>query len=436
MGQILNSDAELRTRAKDFFDIACSAVCDSQEQFKTLFSLGQFKLLNGIVFEVTDAVREAERLLVLRYTKLLGPKRGNEKEISALAWERVCQSVVGENPSSNVDAIVKKFADDISKHVQLHFQYVAPNHAIRFQESVRKIVIGAVEAIVTDDLITGQLKDKNGPNWKITVGPESGMSFSPAGVTFQLPPVSWIVTMDSAQGNVEEEAAWLINIAISLLRLSYPHGNYYLFPQLGDRETMPVVRSEVTKHGLTITSSGISADGSSMPYLYHINDNVLAMTATDKFQGRAEAVFNPSKGSLAERFSQGLGWLTRGRQTDDRAERFLFFFTAIEALLSSDDKTAPVTQTIARYTAVILSDEAEKRVEIAGNIKSLYNARSALVHAGKRGVSRSEVNTAEYIVEALYTRVMNSVSLTLTYQKFQQSLLAASFGLPWPPSCH
>lgn len=435
MGQKLNSDAELRVRAKDFFDIACSAVCDSQEKFKTLFSLGQFKLLNGIVFEFNDAVREAERILVLRCTKLLGSKRGNEKEISALAWKRVCQSVSGANPISNVDDIVKNFVDDISKHVQLDFQYVAPNHAIRFQESVRKIKIGPVEAIVTDDLITGQLKLLKGPNWNLEVGPKSGMSITPTGVVFQLSPVSWMVAVDSAQGHVEEEAAWLINIAISLLRLSYPEGNYSFFPRLGDREAMPLVKSEVTKHGLTITSSGMSADGSSIPYLYDIDDNVLVMTATDKFQGRAEAVFSSSKGSLAERFSQGLGWLTRGRQTEDRAERFLFFFTAIEALLSSDDKTAPVIQTIARYSAVILSDDAKKRIEIASSIKSLYSVRSALVHAGKRGVSKSEVNTAQLLAENLYTRVMKSVSLTLSLQKFQQLLSEASYGLPWSPTC-
>jgi hypothetical protein len=35
---------------------------------------------------------------------------------------------------------------------------------------------------------------------------------------------------------------------------------------------------------------------------------------------------------LAERVGQGLGWLTRGRQAEDRAERLLYFFTAIEAL--------------------------------------------------------------------------------------------------------
>jgi hypothetical protein len=41
---------------------------------------------------------------------------------------------------------------------------------------------------------------------------------------------------------------------------------------------------------------------------------------------------------------QGLGWLSRGRQAESRTERFLFFFTALEALLSSDDKGDPVTQ--------------------------------------------------------------------------------------------
>ena len=55
--------------------------------------------------------------------------------------------------------------------------------------------------------------------------------------------------------------------------------------------------------------------------------------------------------------------MTRGRQARDRSERLLFFFTAIEALLSGDDKTAPVTQTIARRAATILVDDPTHRLD-------------------------------------------------------------------------
>ena len=53
------------------------------------------------------------------------------------------------------------------------------------------------------------------------------------------------------------------------------------------------------------------------------------------------------------------GWMTRGRHAEDRAERFLFFYTAIETLVSTTDKSAPVIQTIARNAASIITDKPE-----------------------------------------------------------------------------
>jgi hypothetical protein len=137
--------------------------------------------------------------------------------------------------------------------------------------------------------------------------------------------------------------------------------------------------------------------------------------------------------SLAERLGQGLGWMTRGRQTVDRAERFLFCFTAIEALLSGDDKAAPVVQTIARHAAVILQHDPQKRAKLDSEIRSHYAARSALVHAGKRNVSQLEVNTIQNIVEALYKTVIEAIPLETPFSAFHESLSDASYGLPWPP---
>jgi hypothetical protein len=246
--------------------------------------------------------------------------------------------------------------------------------------------------------------------------------------------VSWRITVQAAPGNVKEQATWLVNIALGFLRLSYPNKRYHFFPAVGDVETMPFVKPELAEQSLTITDSGISGGGRSTPRVYLVDDEMAAVTATEEFKSRAKAIFEPGHGSLAERFGQGLGWLTRGRQTDDRAERLLFFFTAIEALLSNDDKTAPVVQTIARYAAVILTDESKERIQVAADIRSLYIVRSALVHGGKRTASQDDSIRTQYIAECLYRRVMDRMPLTTTFTNFQKSLSDASYGLSWPPT--
>ena len=143
-------------------------------------------------------------------------------------------------------------------------------------------------------------------------------------------------------------------------------------------------------------------------------------------------VFDPPEKSLAERFSQGLGWLTRGRQAKDRAERLLYFFTAIESLLSNDDKTAPVVQNIARQAAVILTNDAPVRAAVASDLKKLYALRSALVHTGSRAVLSTNANDAEILAELLFSRVLSEIDLKQSHAKFIEGLSKASYGQPWP----
>jgi hypothetical protein len=163
-------------------------------------------------------------------------------------------------------------------------------------------------------------------------------------------------------------------------------------------------------------------------------DRQIELAITDPaFLARAKLIFDPAKGSLAERMNQGLGWLTRGRQTSDRAERLLFNFTAIEALLSTADKTAPVTQTIARHAAAILTDDAAARANTAPHIRELYELRSAVVHAGSRPVAWTQAKQAQNLAEHLFSRVLHGADLSIKYTDFAAQLSVASYGSPWSP---
>lgn len=139
--------------------------------------------------------------------------------------------------------------------------------------------------------------------------------------------------------------------------------------------------------------------GGKVPPVYDASKKVAA-------EQNAAILFDPPSKSLALRAAQGLGWLTRGRQMSDRAERLLSFFTALEALLTSNNKSDPVTQTISRHVSVIYTQKFADRMVVYNKVKALYGLRSAVVHAGKRDVLWGDVNTLQSIVEAIFYVVL------------------------------
>ena len=400
--------------------------------------------------------------------QLLGAELGSDEEREKL-WDHFERSFLDTNRILNISEITERFLDDISRYEQRSYGYLAPNFVIEFSDQAQKIVIGPVEAVQTEYFLENQIKiPKNTTIWRgkivipmlseIRVGSKYNWSISNGNIIIEFPQACWYIPMGSikaARRNTEEKAIWLINIAISLLRLCYPTQEHEKYPEIGDIEEMPLIEPKkfwfddrTEEKGIVLdridgedeltnrASGGVSFPLSSsirrIPCTYLVDNTVVALTEEQKFKDRAHVIFNPAKKSLAERFGQGLGWLTRGRQTADRAERFLFFFTAIEALLSSDDKSAPVVQTISRHAATILHTDSLERADFARQFRSLYEVRSALVHAGKRNVSQMQTMAAQRIAEELYKAVMENYPLDSKFNKFQESLSKASYGSPWP----
>lgn len=428
----LKSDKELKKDANHFFDLARkSVVVDFERNISDLMQ-GGFRVLNGMMFSGSKQVLKAQHNLISRSTKLLGPKMGHEKEIEDIAWGCVCQSLDGGEKTSDLAQIAARFIDKLVEHIQTQFKYVMPNYAIYFVAGVTKMQIGPVEAMLTTELLSEIGNDSANKRWVAEAGSAFQLRMVDGVFHFELPPIVWRVSTRAARGHLEEEAIWLINIATSLLRLSYPTDKRYgLFPGIGENESLPIYLQPITKQGITFSEHGTWGGKTTMRKLYEIDENVISSVTKESFINKADAIFFATEKSLGARFGQGLGWLSRGRQTSDRAEKFLFFFTAIEALLSGDDKSAPIVQTVSRYVAVILQDEAKQRFELANKIKSLYALRSTLVHTGKRNVSNYDVSTIQLVAEALYYVVMDRMELKTSFEEFHSTLAEASYGIPW-----
>ena len=430
--------------------------------------------LGGPLFGMNHQVLTIQDDLVNKCISVLGVELGNEQELEELAWACFWAHFAEIQPpnsvhhESSVKQISRRFVENILTYQQRSYGYVAPNYLLKFKDQVERIAIGPVEALKTERLVQSQRDTSKGKAiWEPWLAGESiplefqlgsrfDLRFSDNRMLIELPECCWFIpigSVEAARRNAEEGALWLINIAIGLLRLCYPNPGYSDFPKPGDIEEMPIdepeewwggrrhekglVLHEVKKpKERKVVSGKLSAPVKSTVRRvlcgYTVDDDVLKLTEERGFKDKAEQVFLPSRGSLAERFRQGLGWLTRGRQSSDRAERLLFFFTAIEALLCSDDSTAPVVQTISRYAAVILHGSADERAKFAGKVRKLYESRSKLVHAGKRNVSLAQSIEIQEIAEEAYRTVMERYPLDGRFQEFQKSLSWASYGSCWP----
>jgi hypothetical protein len=266
--------------------------------------------------------------------------------------------------------------------------------------------------------------------------PGSGSPRKIAGAVLELefPKFCWRVKVNALHGAVAEEALWLVNITMSLVRLFYPRPDGAV--PLGGftaRENHPTLRIEPQQASITLGTTETSLKGSHSGVQYAIGD--AAKEHFDKIGLKiiAETIYNASPKTVAERLGQGLGWLSRGRQAESRSERFLYFFTSLEALLSSDDKGTPISQTISRHAAVIMFNDAHQRALLAKELQTLYGLRSSLVHTGKRNISTAEAARSQELLESLYLAVLQKVKVTDKFETFARGLAEASYGLPWLP---
>ena len=461
-----NQIKSIKKLAGEFFQAARAYICRPSDIKRNLSIFSNSPLrVQGPVLGMDDNVQKKLEILVKQCVRSLGVELGSDEEIELLAWYHVWQSFSDTDPILDISEITERFLDDISRYEQRSYGYLAPNFVIEFSDQAQKIVIGPVEAIRSEYLVANEKEisqDKTIWNQilelpgEIQAGSKFDYSFSNSRILIELPESCWYIPMGSinaARLNAEEKAIWSINIAISLLRLCYPNPEHEKYPRVGDIEEMPHTESKKFRSGGRMTGKGIvigevnvatnplpssmfsapvSSSVRSIPGTYIVDDAVVRVTEEQKFKEKAQVIFNPPKKSLAERFSQGLGWLARGRQTVDRAERLLFFFTAIEALLSSNDKSAPVVQTISRHAATILHTDPLERADFASQLRSLYGVRSVLVHAGQRNVSQMQTMEVQRIAEELYKAVMKNYPLDSKLDTFQKSLSKASYGSPWP----
>ncbi|MCM5556268.1 HEPN domain-containing protein [Pleomorphomonas sp. JP5] len=385
------------------------------------------------VVRYSEKYIDARRAFSSAAVKVLNAKCAHERTISRLCQEAGQEYVMlvaaTENiPGDALDKAAKKLADSVLAEAGHEYTYIEPNFLVR--HTVNDIIsLGRVRSM------PASLVENNTPLHKFSTyiikeGAYPEQTIENGSLMLGMPDSVWVVSVPATKENASEEAKWLIDVAVSLMRLStnsWP-GNY---PYTGDVEAHPTRQIQHPHPFLVMEDNGLTCGGGTLHGWYETSPDVIEQLSGSIIQSKASILFDPPENTLADRVANGLGWMTRGRQVSDRSERLLFFFTSLEALLTSKDKSDPITQTISRHAAVICSQDIPNRVTIFKKMKSLYSLRSDVVHGGKRNVLWSEVNLLQNLVESIFSKVLLNCDLYMTQSEFDQFLSEASHGLPF-----
>jgi hypothetical protein len=424
------TDADLRKHLTAFFASIEGDVEPPSSGSQSIFAASNWRLIAGIAFVEGQEAQAARLAAIKRVTTLLGPVASHETDVDDILWSIAAERAATGHMGAVADA-VKAFLTELEASANRTLVYVDHNYAISFEPGIDDIQIGPVRAVRTPILEAELQQAHPGRAWGIATGePSFTLALDGSHITFNMVSQLWSVTLSASKNSIREQAAWLIDIALSLLRLGHQEAGAF-FPLLGEEENHPLGPDAVQNMVIILDGPNMATQSGVTQAHYRVDPGLKAITQGTAFQART-VVFDPPAKSVAERVAQGLGWMTRGRRSKDRAERLLYFFTAIEALLSNDDKNAPVVQTIARHASVVLAQAPADRVVIAKNVKDLYGLRSGLVHTGKRSVSKAQADAVQALAEALYIRVMDNVDLTFKQATLYERLGEASYGGPWP----
>jgi hypothetical protein len=330
----------------------------------------------------------------------------------------------------NEKTFVDQLFQFVSDRSSLKYNFIGPCNMFEFTESATELVSRHV-SVRPATALTHAL-ERGGDRWRVVAGDGFATKVVGQELVFEIGGLCWDIKTRCAKAHTAVEARWMAEIFVSMIRLGLTPSDYCHRARLGETEPEPTAGPYAEHRWYSYNETSFLGGGIRRPPRYKVTARFAADFHAEAFQKKLEAIFDASKGSVAARVADGLGWLSRGRQSSDMSERLLYSFTAMEALFAPDGSTDPVSDTIARLSAVVLTTTLKAREPVHRTIKELYALRSKLVHRGTRGTNLIDANSVQNIAETAYWVVLGNVDLQRKYEDFREELRVASFGSLWP----
>jgi hypothetical protein len=278
----------VRKAVLKFFELAIAArggvVTDPSQGFYSA---------NGVVIPYSDQLLNALREAINACAKVLGPKLANEKGLGDVALE--CATADHPEPTAFFNNFVNAITADLA------YRCIFGNHLVELVPTVQELRFGPIR-ICTSQTLTAELQPIHLERILFAQANEIDDRIEAGRLTIGLPPLCWDISVNAARQNVEEEARWMIDVFVSLLRLAVAQGPavpFPYFPRTGDIESGATLRPDLQRRSFFVMAdSSIAAGGRSLSPRYLIDDNVRAHLETSNFAARVEAIFSPEESTL------------------------------------------------------------------------------------------------------------------------------------------
>lgn len=417
-------------QADNFYSEIELAVCRNSEDADAAFRSFQLRIVDGVVFNESYELKNKANILVASVLDLVGNKKSNAKQVRDMLYKAFSDEFRTGSVLNSVEYRSSLFKK-LQEFVELEFNYVGPCNVFDFH-GVDFLVSDYVSVVSAASFLSGSSIPKSGKNWVLREGVGFDDFFENDTFVFEIGGLCWDIKTRCPKDNVRLEARRMAECFMSLIRVALTPSDYCHRARIGQVEPAPNDEVKTRSIGAVYNDQWSFAGARGRAPRYKITERFAEEFNSPEFQAKLQEIFGSKDGTLARRVFDGLSWLARGRQSDDVSERLLYFFTAVEALLSADGAFAPVSDSIARYLSVILSDGPNGREEIYDEMKTLYNLRSKLVHRGERNAHSFNANNVEHFAERAYSFVIRKLDLTQRHSEFLIGLRTATHGGSWP----
>ena len=137
-------------------------------------------------------------------------------------------------------------------------------------------------------------------------------------------------------------------------------------------------------------------------------------------------------GEIHKRIEKSVKWLFESRTEPLLKSAIVKTAISMESLLIFDDNES-LANSLSERIALILTDDSDLRKKISQHVKKFYNARSGIVHGGKKKLKHVSPNLLEgidRILILLYLIIIHNIEKWNTDEKLKIWLENEKFGIP------
>ena len=420
----LQSNTSVVKKLEQLIDDVRNTVISSESSYQ-LLEMGFSSTRTGTIYFTPNFIQTRNELC-RAILKVIKTPIGDEKWINSAIHSSLHRCIADETKKP-----IKHLLEAIEEAFHKTTIYV-PNSLVGAMPEQAIVRIGPVTILTIDSVINELRNNPDNP---------SGMLFSLENgqmkinyKTMQATPQShkffWKCELNCPKEIREETAIWNIYIASSILRMF--GGNWSgLYPLATDTEPYGIGKPQTTENFIALYKGALPFPGKTYAKTYNILPKNSAEISSLKVQEKINSIFEAKEKTIGRAIATALGWQALSRKEANRSVKSIHSFTSIEALLSGSNKSAPVTDTISRFTSVIWNDDPEIRANVFKKMKSLYEVRSDIVHRGELNATQSTHALLQHVAENLIYQLVEKTDLSMPLTELHNSLRSATHGQKW-----